>query len=69
MPDEITIALDEATACRILNNLRSMTDVILVTHRTEQASVFDKALFSLEAINTRERGAAETYGRAGRNHL
>ena len=46
MLDEATSALDEATACRILSNLRSMTDktVILVTHRMDQAAIFDKEM-------------------------
>lgn len=53
MLDEATSALDEATACRLLANLRSMTDktVILVTHRLDQAAIFDKELsFSKDGI-------------------
>lgn len=56
--DEATSALDEATALRLLNNLRNMTDktVILVTHRMNQADFFDKELlFSKDGICVRER--------------
>lgn len=56
--DEATSALDEATALRLLNNLRKMTDktVILVTHRMNQADFFDKELtFSKDGICVRER--------------
>ena len=56
--DEATSALDEATACRMLQNLRSMTDktVILVTHRIDQTAIFDKELtFSKDGIQKRER--------------
>ena len=56
--DEATSALDEATALRLLNNLRKMTDktVILVTHRMNQAGFFDKELtFSKDGICVRER--------------
>ena len=56
--DEATSALDEATALRLLNNLRSMTDktVILVTHRINQADFFDKELtFSKQGICVKER--------------
>ena len=56
--DEATSALDEATALRLLNNLRKMTDktVILVTHRMNQADFFDKELtFSKDGICMRER--------------
>ena len=56
--DEATSALDEETACRILNHLHSMTDktVILVTHRMDQATIFDKELsFSKDGIKTKER--------------
>lgn len=58
MLDEATSALDEATARRLLMNLRSMTDktVILVTHRIDQASVFDRELaFSEDGIREVER--------------
>ena len=56
--DEATSALDEATALRLLNNLRKMTDktVILVTHRMNQAEFFDAELaFSKDGICVRER--------------
>lgn len=56
--DEATSALDEATALRLLNNLRKMTDktVILVTHRMNQAGFFDAELaFSKDGICVRER--------------
>ena len=56
--DEATSALDEATALRLLNNLRKMTDktVILVTHRMNQAGFFDTELaFSKDGICVRER--------------
>ena len=56
--DEATSALDEATALRLLNNLRKMTDktVILVTHRMNQADFFDKELaFSKDGICVRDR--------------
>ena len=56
--DEATSALDEATALRLLNNLRKMTDktVILVTHRMNQAGFFDAELaFSKDGIFVRER--------------
>lgn len=56
--DEATSALDEATALRLLNNLRKMTDktVILVTHRMNQAGFFDAELaFSKDGIYVRER--------------
>lgn len=56
--DEATSALDEATALRLLNNLRKMTDktVILVTHRTDQTGFFDAELaFSKDGICVRER--------------
>ncbi len=55
--DEATSALDEATALRLLNNLRKMTDktVILVTHRMNQAGFFDAELaFSKDGICVRE---------------
>ena len=58
MLDEATSALDEATALRLLNNLRKMTDktVILVTHRMNQAGFFDAELaFSKDGICVRER--------------
>ena len=58
MLDEATSALDETTACRVLSNLRSMTDktVILVTHRMDQANIFDKELsFSKDGIQKRQR--------------
>lgn len=50
--------MDEATALRLLNNLRKMTDktVILVTHRMNQAGFFDAELaFSKDGICVRER--------------
>ena len=56
--DEATSALDEATALRLLNNLRKMTDktVILVTHRMNQAGFFDAELaFSKDGICVRVR--------------
>ena len=56
--DEATSALDEATALRLLNNLRKMTDktVILVTHRMNQVGFFDAELtFSKDGICVRER--------------
>lgn len=56
--DEATSALDEATALRLLNNLRKMTDktVILVTHRMNQTGFFDAELaFSKDGICVRER--------------
>lgn len=56
--DEATSALDEATALRLLNNLRKMTDktVILVTHRADQTGFFDAELaFSKDGICVRER--------------
>ena len=48
--DEATSALDEETSCQLLNNLHSMTDrtVILVTHRLNQLSIFDKELAFLQ---------------------
>ena len=58
MLDEATSALDEATAGRMLANLRSMTDrtVILVTHRADQAAIFDKELsFSRNGIQMTSR--------------
>lgn len=58
MLDEATSALDEATAERLLDNLRNMTDktVILVTHRIDQAVIFDKELsFSKDGIQKKER--------------
>lgn len=44
--DEATSALDEATSVRLLNNLRSLTDmtVILVTHRTNHMELFDREI-------------------------
>lgn len=60
MLDEATSALDEATAARLLENLRRMTDktAILVTHRVEHAVLFDKELaFSPDGITVREREA------------
>ena len=60
--DEATSALDEATALRLLNNLRKMTDktVILVTHRMNQAGFFDAELaFSKDGICVRESTAVE----------
>lgn len=56
--DEATSALDEETSCQLLNNLHSMTDktVILVTHRLNQLSIFDKELaFSQNGIEIMER--------------
>lgn len=56
--DEATSALDEETSCQLLNNLHSMTDktVILVTHRLNQLSIFDKELaFSQNGIRIIER--------------
>lgn len=56
--DEATSALDETTAKRLLDNLRNMTDktVILVTHRIDQATAFDRELiFSAEGIREAER--------------
>ena len=56
--DEATSALDETTSCKLLNNLRSMTDktVILVTHRLNQLSIFNKELsFSENGIRIIER--------------
>ena len=56
--DEATSALDEETSCQLLNNLHSMTDktVILVTHRLNQLSIFDKELaFSQNGIDIMER--------------
>ena len=56
--DEATSALDEETSCQLLNNLHSMTDktVILVTHRLNQLSIFDKELaFSQNGIEIIER--------------
>ena len=56
--DEATSALDEETSCQLLNNLHSMTDktVILVTHRLNQLSIFDKELaFSQNGIKIIER--------------
>lgn len=53
MLDEATSALDEATAQKLLTNLRSMTHktVILVTHRIDQAAAFERELvFSPEGI-------------------
>lgn len=53
MLDEATSALDEATARRLLTNLRSMTDktVILVTHRIDQTAAFERELaFSEDGI-------------------
>lgn len=50
--------MDEATALRLLNNLRKMTDktVILVTHRMNQTGFFDAELaFSKDGICVRER--------------
>ena len=58
MLDEATSALDEATAQKLLTNLRNMTDktVILVTHRIDQAAAFDRELtFSPEGIRQVER--------------
>lgn len=58
MLDEATSALDEATARRLLMNLRSMTDktVILVTHRIDQAAAFDRELaFSEDGIREVEK--------------
>lgn len=58
MLDEATSALDEATARRLLMNLRNMTDktVILVTHRIDQAAAFDRELaFSPDGIREVER--------------
>lgn len=58
--DEATSALDEATALRLLTNLRQMTDktVILVTHRMNQADIFDQELaFSKEGICISKRRA------------
>lgn len=58
MLDEATSALDEATASRMLVNLRSMTDrtVILVTHRADQAAIFDKELsFARDGIQMKSR--------------
>ncbi len=42
--DESTSALDKATAEKVLNNLKTMTDktVIMVTHRTGSIQTFDK---------------------------
>ena len=51
--DEATSALDETTARKMLDNLRHMTDktVLMVTHRADQASVFDKEFsFSKDGI-------------------
>ena len=44
--DEATSALDEATAGKLLENLRKMTDktVLMVTHRMGQTDLFDKKL-------------------------
>lgn len=44
--DEATSALDEATARKLLDNLRQMTDrtVLMVTHRIEQMEFFDKEI-------------------------
>lgn len=56
--DEATSALDEATARKLLTNLRSMTDktVILVTHRIDQAAAFDRELaFSEDGIREMEK--------------
>lgn len=58
MLDEATSALDEATARRLLMNLRNMTDktVILVTHRIDQTAVFDRELaFSEDSIREVEK--------------
>lgn len=56
--DEATSALDEATARRLLGNLRSMTDktVIFVTHWIDQTAAFDRELaFSADGIREVER--------------
>lgn len=53
MLDEAASALDEATAIRLLGNLRKMTDktVLMVTHRMDQTGFFDKVLaFSKDGI-------------------
>lgn len=44
--DEVTSALDETVAGRILNNLKIMTDktVIMVTHRTKNMETFSKII-------------------------
>lgn len=58
MLDEATSALDEATAQKLLTNLRSMTDktVILVTHRIDQTAAFDRELaFSEDGIREVEK--------------
>ena len=56
--DEATSALDETTAEKMLTNLRTMTDktVLLVTHRMDQAAIFDKELtFSKDGITNSEK--------------
>jgi len=56
MLDEATSALDEATARKLLENLRRMTDktVLMVTHRADQTEFFDRELsFSKDGIKNR----------------
>ena len=44
--DEVTSSLDSETECRLLNNLRSMTDktVVIVTHRPAALTICDRVL-------------------------
>ena len=59
MLDEATSALDEATARKLLENLRRMTDktVLMVTHRADQTEFFDRELsFSKDGIQNRVLG-------------